>query len=300
MSLFQEVACRGVVGNETGLKPKALEGQKDMSNPIFLYHYTTQAACIGIMASSQIWATNIHHLNDSSELKIAVKLTKDALTSRLESFGADSKNKIKLLIDSFEDRAYSNIYVASFSESHDSLSQWRAYGGGVGGYAIGFDSEILNHDMEALGFCLKKCIYNPNKQIEEMSQLVDTLLTTLLEGDYIWIKDKVKDRHQNAIYIFQNAIMSLAPVFKHPTFQEEKEWRIITTPQMVNVIEFRPGKTTFTPYVPISVSRDPQCIRGLTIGPNEDPELAMRTAMRLVGRYLKYCSLSESIIPFRG
>jgi hypothetical protein len=42
--------------------------------PDILYHYTSAAGLCGIIQSVSIWASKIQHLNDSTELLLALKI----------------------------------------------------------------------------------------------------------------------------------------------------------------------------------------------------------------------------------
>ena len=48
-----------------------------------LYHYTDAKGLIGILESRQIWASNIRHLNDSSEFVQSNRMLKAEITRRL-------------------------------------------------------------------------------------------------------------------------------------------------------------------------------------------------------------------------
>ena len=40
--------------------------------PDVLYHYTDSGGLKGILSSGKIWATDIHYLNDKSEIQLAL------------------------------------------------------------------------------------------------------------------------------------------------------------------------------------------------------------------------------------
>ncbi|MGB6828967.1 MAG: DUF2971 domain-containing protein [Terracidiphilus sp.] len=109
-----------------------------------LWHYTNGAALISILNSNEIYSTQISCLNDSTELKYGSRLFHTALNDLRTETGNDELSK-KLLDGAtrhFEENlGYSPAsfhFVSCFSEEKDDLSQWRAYGGGENGYAIGF------------------------------------------------------------------------------------------------------------------------------------------------------------------
>ena len=63
-----------------------------------------------------------------------------------EKLDAPLSDDVRFLLATMEDKLRKpqleaeGWFVACFSEDNDDLSQWRAYGGGEGGYAIGFNS----------------------------------------------------------------------------------------------------------------------------------------------------------------
>lgn len=58
-----------------------LEPEETVQAPPVLYHYTDQHGLLGILTSGRIWATDVLHLNDSSEVRYA-------LSEALEVFGS--------------------------------------------------------------------------------------------------------------------------------------------------------------------------------------------------------------------
>ena len=106
--------------------------------PACLYHYTDQPGLLGITHSWHIWATKIQYLNDMSEFSLALSMAKQYLeeAAAMKRY-ARHKWYVGMLLRSVESIERINIFVASFSENRDSLSQWRAYGGENSGFAIG-------------------------------------------------------------------------------------------------------------------------------------------------------------------
>jgi hypothetical protein len=51
--------------------------------PDILYHYTDQFGLIGIVNTSELWATKIHYMNDSTEFSLALGMAKDFLKEKL-------------------------------------------------------------------------------------------------------------------------------------------------------------------------------------------------------------------------
>src|SRR5271166_1213817 len=107
-----------------------------------LYHYTTGENFIKIIQSGELWATQAACLNDATELIYAVEQLKQRVNAKMDA----PHNKIidpilTRLGEALSDPSAetSPVFVACFSERRDDLSQWRAYSGGEGGYAIQFE-----------------------------------------------------------------------------------------------------------------------------------------------------------------
>ena len=66
------------------------------------------------------------------------------------------------------------MFIASFSRDSNSLSQWRAYGGGGIQVAIGFDRALLGAVATKYGYELKKCIYKEGDQELALKSIVES------------------------------------------------------------------------------------------------------------------------------
>lgn len=217
----------------------------------FLYHYTSQAGLQGIVNSGVIWATNILYLNDSKELLNAIDVARWGLEHIFEHYTL-SKKETEFLhqIDNKFDKlekfkiTKSNVFVCSFSESADQLSQWRGYCPDGNGYSIGFDfnSGLLDRVHE-MGYRLEKCIYA--KDALEKDQLKDNVYreneVTLLLKRFLkkfrsrpHQEDNFDAQMQNLLDAFDEDFLQLAVKVKHPAFKEEEEWRLFFTFEKMN------------------------------------------------------------------
>jgi hypothetical protein len=55
-----------------------------MDVPEILYHYTTQQGLLEIVRGSQLWATKVQYMDDSTEFRLAKILASRQLKKRLE------------------------------------------------------------------------------------------------------------------------------------------------------------------------------------------------------------------------
>ncbi|MBZ5532291.1 MAG: DUF2971 domain-containing protein [Acidobacteriia bacterium] len=194
-----------------------------------------------------------------------------------------------------------NICVCSFSEKGDVLSQWRAYGGGASGFAIGFSGEHLREMVKDRGW-LVPVLYNESEQ----RALVRTLLEDLINEQ----RDR-SEEEKAKLPLYGNLLEYLnryAPILKHQSFGEECEWRIVTRPIDYKDEHFgyRAGPSMLIPYFRLSLRKTESLgIREIVIGPTPHPEQSRGSALGLliksglagglIGAQLKF-----SAIPYRN
>jgi len=211
--------------------------QYQRGRPNLIYHYTTITGIIGIVQSGGVWATDIRFLNDSTELQYA----RDILLSRIkEEIAAQA---ISTLHKTFWERAIEVFkpgpsdyrFITCFCEDGDLLSQWRGYAGGTGGFSIGFDSRIVNGlSAKNPTIFLRRVIYEPRIQTEIFNQIIFEVNACITQN----ISGKTAEEQNNVIahigHIFGTLTDELLYTFKHPSFYEEKEWRLVITADLSN------------------------------------------------------------------
>jgi Protein of unknown function (DUF2971) len=239
-----------------------LKVQSDVLNAILddvpkklLYHYTDQNGLLGIIKSKQIWATHHQCLNDTQEFLYAKELVRKELERRIPTASASDQSLLDVMSTALNGPGTEdvNLYVASFSEEPDSLSQWRAYGGSTSGFAAGFKCERL---VLPEAFVLAPCIYDPAKQSRVVDAIVSEVLDRQLKGGLIPQENIVR-----VMLLFE--LHAFALILKHPKFAEEKEWRIVSRVMMDSAPAFpiedatrldcRIGKSMLIPYRCVSL-----------------------------------------------
>src|SRR5882762_4393642 len=111
-----------------------------------LWHYTTGTALLAIVSSGQLYATQVGCLNDSTEIRYATRLLREAFLNLQTDQALEEVERgflAEFIKDSTQEtvvppNASSKWFVTCFTQQRDDLSQWRAYSGGENGYAIGF------------------------------------------------------------------------------------------------------------------------------------------------------------------
>jgi hypothetical protein len=112
-----------------------------------------------------VWASDYRFLSDTSEFEYALSIFQKIFAFAREELPSDAAGVIESLIkDHFAAPDFPfNLLIASFCEDDDLLSQWRGYNGAIG-YAIGFNVDWLQQNVDAQGFKLVQACYKAEKQ----------------------------------------------------------------------------------------------------------------------------------------
>ncbi|MCX0501623.1 DUF2971 domain-containing protein [Erwinia billingiae] len=287
-----------------------------------LYHYTDLNAVHSILDMHKIRMTDIRFLNDKTEYLQGLEILKEASH---EIFLQDSKydKEFANVVDGWFKEAFKELfdfenaiemfYVASFSRSSDTLSQWRSYGM----FAIEFDGEKLQDRVSKWAFEKRKStrklvnfefiechyVFDKNDAIVEASELIRT---KAIDAIYDWWQPNSPIK-QN-IYLYRDlreTISMLATTFKHDSFNEEQEVRLVISDKIVSKqIKFRTKNTVLIPFYELDVSAE--VISGVKIGPVEDQRITeqslyiynLHRAAKLGGdKYI--LNIETSDIPYR-
>ncbi len=266
---------------------------------VTLYHYTTQTGLLGIIDSREMWTTHHQCLNDPKEFVHAKELFREELAARGPSPITEAMQRT-LHGEGFESV---NMYVASFSEDPDSLSQWRAYGGPTSGFSLGFDRVA-----PPSRFKMRRCIYQEVRQREWIGNVVNGILRKLDE-----LPREIREEATVEQYVHLDCRLALhqsALVLKHPKFAEEKEWRIFSDAMMddppnqeENPLDFREGRSALVPYrrIPLRNNEGDFPMTEIVVGPTPDPEQSRRAVLSLLrSRGLANCHVRTSDVPYRN
>jgi len=268
--------------------------------PRLLYHYTDVDGFMGIVRTKMMQATVIYCLNDMEEFTRTFQMLIDQINTR-ENLSLELKS---ILLKYLEQISEIPIFVASFSEEGNLLSQWRAYGKGSG-ISIGFTGEYLNNIANKSKVALRKCIYDPSRHMDLIRILVDQI-----NEEYLVLRSNNDSRsHDNARVVIENNFYSyvtmLAPIIKNKAFSEEKEWRIVSGIDYVDEsrVNYKSVLGVVAPYfeLPIVGAKGQCAIEEIYLGPTKEPDLAHRfVAQFLEKNSVKWSRIKASLIPYRG
>jgi hypothetical protein len=291
------------------------------AEPELLYHYTTQEGLLGMLDNEKIWATHIRYLNDTSEGKILFATFMDQLLSAYETIDSD------ILVNGLTMATWAtsqNVFIASFSERKDSLSQWRAYSGKALGFSIGFRLEYLRkigkHFIDdrldrfySQSEPLVRCKYydqNEKKTHElEIETKISAFITEVKKNQAI----PIEDRPENFETLGQIASRHFVDMgresarIKDIGFCGEAEWRLaflLNQYYTPRDLKFKPGNSVPVPYleVPLCWDQQPIEIEEIVVGPSypHTEEAVESVKMLLSSKGLTNDKVVPSKIPYRN
>lgn len=241
--------------------------------PDTLWHYTDVNGLLGILQSRQFCASSATYLNDEQELDFGqlclrkgldrVAREKDRSVSgpvsedtslpgdSLRWQRAELEGTISLRVGRENTRA-PEIYIVSFCENGDLLSQWQGYSGGAG-FALGFDRYQLNQELT---------ICNQNLRLEKV----------LYGEDGVKMFAEQIERRSAGDVLDKGQIAQLLQEVgrcKHAAFEAEQEWRImIGDPEKTEV---RTRSNALLPFVKVDFPIS--ALKEVRIGPGGNRDL---------------------------
>jgi hypothetical protein len=232
------------------------------------------------------------------------------VTARID----DSRTNQKLLaqfLDWVSNRIISGhmLFAASFRANGNLLSQWRGYSALGKGVSIGFNPEYLSACATSQSFQLGKCVYDPDTQ-EALIKKVIASVECLAEEYGENLDESKRPPLQSYFDIFERVesdLLRIAALLKHPSFQEEEEWRIVS-PVLVDYVstpvKFREGTSMLVPYLEFKLgigNNDPIELEQVVLGPTPNINLSMNSLTMFLSKMrvkvnsgISYCQ-----IPYR-
>lgn len=245
--------------------------------PSTLWHFTNWAGFEGILKTGCVWATHYTCTNDRSEIMHAHDVIVRAVQ---ELHRQGPRNEFALFLHNYEQfslTALADIYLASFCEREHDAGQWRSYGNGGAGVALGFDLSEICHTApltRAVGMSLVPIQYDAaaknaavRKDAEAILHLADACAvahpTLARRTEYCTVK-----------WLFR-AAGAFSTYLKDDGWQAEREWRLTYTVMKGPDAETLPVKTRktayaeTTPYVeyPLSKMGERLPLREVVLGP---------------------------------
>lgn len=246
--------------------------------PEILWHYTSLEAAIQILNTQTMRATHYAFLNDRDEIKKGWEILEQEVNLMLESNSdsIDDMEKCRItgeLIKSIEGKDF-DLFIISFSEVEDSLSQWMGYTPD-GGCAIGFRSNQIvfcfskpRSDTSILvpeGLSVYPCIYDR----EIFKEMAREMIQPFAEKWGIPNRKKA---------FSDNVGLPKFAQLKNQEFHIEKEHRLLFRNREYREIQFNGTK----PYVKIEMRNLSDLISEIQISPHCDQAYAEQCLKYLI------------------
>lgn len=281
-----------------------------------LYHYTDANGLLGILKKNQIWLTNIQFLNDSNEFEEGEEYITQAIEEEIKFIEANpypppegspfEEISQKAIIDYLlhiksnlqrghpQSDPRSFLFVFSLSKEKDLLSQWRGYCPN-GGYSIGFETLKLKEILQKYEakISLNGCFYEDQSKKAHSISKVKSLTNNYVSKMTYLTEEQVKDFTNELYYHPVNELLFMCGIFKHQSFYEEKEYRIIANGYKDEWINYRVSENIIVPY--IEVEMDTSIISEIVIGPTNNPRTkkSLETFLNQIGK-LNKIEITES------
>lgn len=265
-------------------------------------HYTSAENALKIIDSKAFWLRSpkcmndymeIYHGHKQLEMFFSNEHNRSKFDNALDAFGEALSSDILVNFDNWWKKIENDTFIASISEHHPSendngrLSMWRAYGGTAAKTAM-----ILNRPPQTnikLGIILSPALYFSYQELEAtLTSIIDEI-----EAQTEFLKSLPRDV---IVGILTVTFIILAITLKHPGFQEEKEWRMVYLPTMMQENDWVKRSVEVIAGVPQLVYKLPlknnkelgvtgldlgELLEGIIIGPSEYP-LTINDAFRAI------------------
>lgn len=287
--------------------------------PIQLYHYCDSAGLLGILESQKLWATHTLYLNDTTEINYTHELIEEIYHELIEQAPLDDGLQVndsyqlsyrgllhRLSYKTMRPKPNNDIFVICFCKQKDLLSQWRGYGDKGAGYAVGFETNQLK--LIDSSFTFHKILYSEVEQKAILHGMIQAVISSFKEsitGKDHDERERIADEH---VLIFEEEVVTLATYFKHPSFSEEEEWRLVCNGGINSFskkIKFRASVNGIIPYVEYgSCSEKKNNMQLLPIievwlGPTVKQETALKSIAMITYSLYPELDVRGSNIPFR-
>jgi len=305
--------------------------QGHIPEPEVVYHYTTVDSMIKIVKSASIWATSINYLNDISERDHYLGLVQQRIPVLLKSREVADPAVFEKLSASTSLGFEARPFVGSFSRDSDSLPQWRSYCSNGNGVSIGFRVECLrrafvNTDPIRQGNLAvnPKVNFMPIEYLgADSTEVIDIDIVKAIAAAGVLAKqmnEETGDRYSAADYL-RALLERRACLVKHPSFQNEHEYRLLVDGVFRNLhlLDFRTTRSSLVPYVAVcipkrhsSVMQQPEPVTPLSplagrwdfvdrvvVGPTANMSLTIEAVSSFFRREMLYVEVVPSGVPYR-
>jgi hypothetical protein len=278
------------------------------------HHYTDLGTAEKLIQARNLWLTDARYCDDRAEMLHAAQIIKDAFAEiqRVGMLVSATPSVLSHSDQSFLDNLLSQYatvaptltaLVCCFCEGdeppsgsslhrgvQDILSQWRGYGANGRGACVSFATRPLQDVAHRTkGMLFEPVLYDAGPQ----KQLTETVVGSALDAHRAGTTSALQDGC--------DALAVISPLFKHPGFAEEKEWRLVFMPQFGAApipMSFRARQDVLVPYSDANTilgGGNPFILTEVMVGPSNLQDLNESALGRVPGAP----TISRSIIPYR-
>ena len=215
-----------------------------------MYHYTDFAAFDGIIRCGELRLNNILNMNDASEMRLFMngicKAVIDKLTTDEEN---DKAREAKKFFGSEMKHEFSySAYAACFSKYRDDAAQWERYGHFGRGVCIAFHEDLIQKMIGGV-ISFQEVYYQEDMRehrlVNEFYQLIKS--SEQFSDCLIKLQELMNEAWVNSA------------AFKHPSFVNEKEFRLVVSPFISNEFAVEPkyhvSQGRIKKYYPLDLNR---------------------------------------------
>ena len=277
---------------------------QELRGGVKLCHYTSLEGALGIIQGSDLWLSHLRFSNDDEEFLHGLRLVTEELEAQILAAQPDAErvSRIQAVQALIEKQREQPIYICCFCEHDNLLSQWRGYADNGGGVSIEFDAQGFRQysgEDSPLGLTrLWRVVYKDASQ--------RNVVRKALDYPY-WPSQAQPDR----VRYIADALAFFLPTFKNADFVDEKERRLIFTPNPVAAPRprFRVRSGMLVPYmrmrdmagVPPDAPPRPLPITRVLVGPGRH-RLLNRESLRMALDAHGYPAVPVEVssTPYRG
>jgi hypothetical protein len=307
--------CSWIVGGNSRMPFRLKQLQSDVITPITkiiekrlvdstnavpnlpVYHYTTAESLKAIIETGIIRAGSMRYSNDTREYHHGFNAIYDGLVEA-KNLTASAKLVVQKICNCLKSDSHPHKFACCFSELSDDLEQWRGYGAGGSGYAIGFNlREIVATSQQQQDDLALRFVWLLCKVIYDVDVVTSAIIKPL-----IVLLNAVELSDTDATIVaqhFADLLERYSPIFKHSAFAHEKEYRIFTDVEDCKELGFRIQNGVLNPFVELSRRDGKLPITDIVLGPCLRQDQARQSVQMLLRKYdYKSTTVTSSSVPY--
>lgn len=259
-------------------------------------HYTSLEGFRSIVENDQLWASNIRFLNDKAEMEFGLKEAVKFLEHQEKQIEkvTSAHGVLRRAKKNIQSKGIPSAFACCFCTDGDSLSQWRGYTNGGQGIAITFEVGRLDDHFSEYNAVMAEVAYGTDATKQRLTDEFEKLVSS--SGGDLFSDGWPSAENLEAL------ILTLSPQFKHKSFEDEREWRlIINEPKKQSDLEYRTKDNVLVPYLKLGQRGVPLPITKITVGPGKDVDITMQSVEMFLKSKMHYedVEVSRSYVPFR-